>query len=280
MSKLGLIAGGGGLPLEILNACRTADRPVFVVRLKGMADADLTGAEGIDSGLGELGKTIKALKAARCQAVCFAGVVPRPDFAALRPDLRGLAAIPGAIAAAAKGDDALLRYFIHEFEREGFVVEGADQVVGGLTLGEGPLGAHAPSADHGLDIDRAMRAARTLGELDIGQGAVSARGVVLALEAQEGTDAMLSRCAQLPAALRGTPDAPVGVLAKSPKPIQDRRVDLPTIGPATVFAAARAGLAGIVGEAGGLLIIDRPAVIAAADELGLFVLGVPPQGQR
>jgi hypothetical protein len=190
--------------------------------------------------------------------------------------MRGLAALPGAVAAAGRGDDALLRFIVQEFEREGFVVEGADQIVRGLTIAEGPLGAHAPSATHGDDIDRAMRAARALGALDIGQAAVCANGVVLALEAQEGTDAMLRRCAELPSALRGSPGAPAGVLAKAPKPIQDRRVDLPTVGPETVLAAAQAGLAGIVGEAGGLLIVDRASVIAEADALGLFVYGLPP----
>ncbi len=268
------------MPLEILKACQAADRPVFVVRLKGLTDPALAAFEGLDAGMAELGKTFKALKAARCRTVCFAGLAPRPDFAALRPDLRGLAALPGAMAAAGKGDDALLRFVIGEFEREGFRVEGADQVVSDLTLGEGSLGARSPRPADGEDIERAMRAARALGELDVGQGAVCVRGVILALEAQEGTDAMLRRCAQLPAALRGTPEAPAGVLAKAPKPLQDRRIDLPTIGPATVMAAARAGLAGIVGEAGGLLIVDRPAVIEAADELGLFIHGLPPEGSR
>jgi len=122
-----------------------------------------------------------------------------------------------------------------------------------------------------------MAAARAVGRLDIGQAAVSARGLILAVEAQEGTDAMLRRCADLPAALRGTAQAPVGVLAKAPKPNQDRRIDLPTIGVATLIAAARAGLAGVVGEAGALLVVDREAVIRTADELGLFVVGLPPE---
>lgn len=277
MSKLGVIAGGGGLPLELIGACRTAGRPVFVVRLKGAANAALTDYEGLEAGVGEFGKAFKALKQAQCEAVCFVGYFPRPDLAALMPDLRGLAALPGAVAAAAKGDDALLRFVLGEFEREGFAVEGADDVVRSLTLCEGPLGAVAPTERDAVDIDHAMRAARAIGALDIGQAAVSARGLVLGLEAQEGTDALLARCAALPAALRGSPEAPVGVLAKAPKPIQDRRIDLPTIGPATVLGAAKAGLAGIVGEAGGLLIVDRPAVIAAADELGLFVYGLPAQ---
>lgn len=276
MSKLGLIAGAGGLPLEIVRACAAADRPLFVVRLKGLADPILAEQNGVDAGLAELGKMFKALKRAGCDAVCLAGGVPRPDFSALMPDLRGLAALPGAVKAARQGDDALLRFVMTEFEREGFRVEGAHEVVAGLTLGLGALGRHAPSAADQDDIAAAMRAARAIGRLDIGQAVVVARGVVLAVEAQEGTDAMLSRCAHLPAALRGAPGAPAGVLAKAPKPIQDRRVDLPTIGEATVLAAARAGLAGIVGEAGALLVVDRESVVRAADELGLFIVGLSP----
>ena len=277
MTKLGLIAGGGGLPLEIANACRQADRPVFVIRLKGMADPALAAFDGIDSGLAELGKGLKALKKAGCVAVCFAGVVKRPDFAGLVPDLRGLVALPGVIMAARHGDDAMLRFLLGEFEREGFVIEGAHEVGAGLALSEGPLGRIAPRDSHRADIDHALTIARAIGQLDIGQGAVVARGMVLAVEAQEGTDAMLARCADLPAILRGTPSAPVGVLAKTPKPIQERRVDMPTIGVATVMAAAHAGLAGIVGEAGALLVVDRQAVIQRADDLGLFIFGAPPE---
>jgi hypothetical protein len=163
---------------------------------------------------------------------------------------------------------------VHEFEREGFAIEGAHEVGAGLALGEGPLGRVAPSEAHRADIIRALSVARAIGKLDIGQGAVVARGLVLAVEAQEGTDAMLARCAELPVALRGTPEAPMGVLAKAPKPIQERRIDMPTIGVATVTAAAHAGLAGIVGEMGALLVVDRQAVVQRADDLGLFIVGV------
>jgi len=276
MSKLGLIAGGGGLPLEIARACQAVGRPLFVIRLRGFADAAMADFPGVDSGLAELGRTLKALKKEACETVCLAGYVDRPDFAALKPDLRGMAVIPGAIAAARHGDDALLRFLMGEFEREGFVVEGADQIVSGLTIGLGPVGRVAAGEEARVDIDTAIRAARALGALDIGQAAVSARGLVLAVEAAEGTAALLARCVDLPAALRGTAEAPVGVLAKAAKPIQDRRVDLPVIGVETVIAASKAGLAGIVGEAGGLLIIDREAVIKLADELGLFIVGLPP----
>ena len=276
MAKLGLIAGAGGLPVEIVRACEAAERPIFVVRLGGLADPAIKDARGVDAGVAEWGKVFAALKKDGCEQVCFAGHVPRPDFANLKPDLRGLAALPGIIAAARKGDDALLRQIMHEIEKEGFVVQGANEVLGSLTISAGPLGRIAPSQRHRADIDQAIRAARALGELDIGQGVVVANGLVLAVEAQEGTDAMLRRCAELPAELRAGDGAPVGVLAKAVKPNQDRRIDLPAIGPETVMGAARAGLAGIVGETGSLLVIDRAAVIQTADDLGLFVVGVAP----
>jgi DUF1009 family protein len=273
MVKLGLIAGGGALPVEIATHCRRAGRPFFVVRLKGSAGPELARFPGVDVGIAELGKCFKALKRAGCEAVCFAGQVMRPDFRALTPDLRGLRALPGVLAAGRKGDDALLRALLGEFEKEGFTVEGAHEVMGDLTLPPGPLGRIRPGPEHAGDIARALDVARAIGRLDIGQGAVVCEGLVLAVEAQEGTDAMLRRVGELPAAIRGAPEAPRGVLAKAPKPIQETRIDLPTIGLGTIQRAARAGLAGIAGEAHGLIVLDREAVIALADELGLFIVG-------
>jgi DUF1009 family protein len=274
VQKLGLIAGGGSLPVEIAEHCERSGRPLFVIRLKGFAGAGLEPYAGAEVGLAELGKCFKALKRAGCHSVCLAGNVARPDFTALMPDLRGLAALPAAIAAAAKGDDALLRMLVGEFEKEGFAVEGAHEVMDDLSLGEGPLGRVEPSPGSAADIQQAMDVARAIGRLDAGQAAVVCRGLVLGLEAAEGTDALLARVADLPEALRGRPGAAAGVLAKAPKPIQEKRVDLPTIGPATIEGVARAGLAGIVGEAGHLLVLEREAVIALADELGVFILGV------
>ncbi|WP_334164297.1 UDP-2,3-diacylglucosamine diphosphatase [Phenylobacterium sp.] len=277
MRKLGLIAGGGSLPVEIAEHCERSGRPLFVVRLKGFAGGELAPYAGAEVGIAELGKCFKALKRAGCEAVCLAGNVSRPDFAALIPDLRGLTALPAAIAAARKGDDALLRFLVGEFEKEGFAVEGAHEVMDDLGLPPGPLGRCSPPDAAGPDVVRALEVARAIGRLDIGQGAVVCDGLVLAVEAQEGTDAMLARVAELPEAIRGRPGAARGVLAKAPKPIQETRVDMPTIGLATVQAVARAGLAGIVGEAGRLLVLDREAVTALADELGVFILGVEPE---
>jgi DUF1009 family protein len=273
--RLGLIAGGGDLPLQIAQHCQDAGRPLFVVRLRGFADAAMEAFPGAEVGLAEVGRCIRVLKQAQCDSVCLAGNVARPDFSALKPDLRGVAMLPRLILEARKGDDALLRAVLEEFRKEGFAIEGAHEARSDLLLGPGPLGRFRPDATQQADLLRALEIARRVGELDIGQGAVVCDGLVLAVEAQEGTDAMLRRVAEEVApALRGREGARRGVLAKTPKPIQETRVDLPTLGPATVRGAARAGLAGIGGEAGRTLVLEREAVIALADELGLFVVGV------
>jgi DUF1009 family protein len=278
MTKLGLIAGGGGLPISLANHCLSAGRPLFVLRLKGFADHELDDFPGEEVGIAELGRAIRELRSAHCEVVCFAGQVTRPDFGALRPDLRGLAALPGILIAARRGDDALLRCLLREFEKEGFRIEGANEVMGELALPAGLLGRHAPRPQDEADVAKAMDIARAMGGLDIGQGAVVCNGLVLAVEAQEGTDAMLRRVAELPQSVRGTAERPAGALAKAPKPGQEVRVDLPTMGVHTLHGAARAGLAGVAGEAGRVLVLDRDAFIETADALGLFVIGVADDG--
>lgn len=273
MSKLGLIAGGGALPLSVAARCEAEGRPVFVVRLAGFADPHLARYPGVDAGMAEIGRVLSALKKAGCDAVCFAGTVNRPDFKTLKPDFKGMTLLPGIIAEAAKGDDALLRKILSVFEGEGYAIEGADDILGGETLPEGALGAITPTPEQLQDLKKALYVAEKAGELDIGQGAVVCDGLVLAVEAQEGTDAMLARVAGLPADLRGSPAGRKGALVKAPKPIQDLRVDMPVMGSQTIELAAAAGLAGVGGVAGKLILIDHPAIVEAADRLGLFVWG-------
>ncbi|MBA4806780.1 UDP-2,3-diacylglucosamine diphosphatase LpxI [Brevundimonas sp.] len=273
VGKLGLIAGGGDLPAAVAARCDAEGRPIFVVRLAGFADPHLIRWPGAEFGMAQIGAILKALKTEACTTVCLAGIVNRPDFKTLKPDLKGATLLPGIVAAAAKGDDALLRKILAVFEAEGFAVEGADDILGGETLPQGALGAVWPTPEQVSDLKKALHVAEKSGELDIGQGAVVCDGLVLAVEAQEGTDAMLSRVASLPADLRGSAASRKGALGKAPKPIQDLRVDMPVIGPRTVELAAAAGLAGIGGVTGRLILIDRPAIVAAADRLGLFVWG-------
>lgn len=266
--RLGIIAGAGELPKRIAAHATAKGRAVFVLGLRGFADPALidefTGAE---AAMGEIGKGIRLLKDAGCKEVVFAGAIERPDLSALKFDLRGTALIPqlAAAAAAGKGDDALLRVVLNAFEKAGFTVIGADDVLGSLLAPAGPLGSHRPKNVDWADIRVASIAALELGAKDIGQGAIARGGVIIAREAQDGTDAMLGR---LPAS-----KALAGVLVKRPKPQQERRIDLPTIGVRTVEGVARVGLAGIAVEAGAALVIDQTQVAAAADRLGVFVYG-------
>ena len=271
--KLALIAGGGALPVSVAARCEAEGRPVFLIRLAGFADPHLAHYPGIDAGMAEIGKILSAMKKSDCKAVCLAGTVSRPDFKTLKPDFKGAMVLPGIIAAATKGDDALLRKILSLFEAEGYAVEGADDILGGETLPAGALGQVRPTDEQLADLRKALYVAEKSGELDIGQGAVVCDGLVLAVEAQEGTDAMLMRVAGLPADLRGSATARKGALGKAPKPIQDLRVDMPVIGARTVEMAAAAGLAGVGGVAGKLIVIDRSSLIEAADRLGLYVWG-------
>ena len=171
--------------------------------------------------------------------------------------------------ARALGDDGLLSALVRALEDEGFRMVGADDVVSDLLAPQGPLGAVAPEAEAKADIALGIDVALALGALDVGQAVVVQQGLVLGVEAAEGTDALIERCGGLRRA------GPGGVLVKVKKPGQDRRVDLPTIGVSTVTAAAAAGLSGIAVEAGGTLVMDRSAVAETADRVGVFVIGVP-----
>jgi len=272
--KIGLIAGGGGLPLQVAAAAKASDELGAVIALEHFASPqDFPG--GVHLHLGQFGKIIRKLKAANCTHVCFAGIVKRPDFKKVKPDLKAVRHLPKVIQAAARGDDQLLREILSLFENEGFGIISPQDVCADLMIKEGVVGAVSMDESHREDALKACETAAAIGRLDIGQGAVVARGVVLAVEAQEGTDAMLMRLLNLPAELRGTSNSRTGVLAKLVKPTQDIRVDLPTLGPTTVRYAAEAGLAGIVAEAGGAFIMDREETVRLADEMGVFIAGLP-----
>ena len=272
---LGLIAGLGELPVAIAENAVATGQGVYVLRLKGFEEPLLEKFPGSVVGLGEIGAVVDRLKAAGCRDVVFAGNVSRPDFKNLKLDFRGLALLPRVIAEARKGDDALLRVLVNEFEKHGFRVIGSDAAHASLIAPAGLLAGPAPTQTMMDDIRIGAKVAAATGALDIGQGCVVCEGLVLAVEAQEGTDEMLRRCAMLPAAIRGTKDVRRGVLVKRPKPVQERRIDLPTTGVSTIELAAAAGLAGIAIEERGSLMLNRLRMEQRASDLGIFIYGFP-----
>jgi hypothetical protein len=277
VSALGIIAGGGDLPRAVANSAREAGREVFVVALRGSMTEDwAVSFPNQWVSLGEPGRAFKALKDAGAVDILLAGRVDRPKFSELKLDAKGVMVLPRVIAAARQGDDALLRTMVDLFEREGFRAVGVGEAAPGLICGEGPLGRIRPDDDHKTDIAKAFAVVRALGALDVGQAAVVCEGLTLAVEAAEGTDAMIARISSLRPNLRGFPEKKRGVLVKALKPTQDARTDMPVIGVLTVRNAWAVGLAGIALEARASLIVDKRAVAAEADRQGLFVVGVLP----
>lgn len=271
--KLAILAGGGTLPHKVAEACAGAGRPFAIFDVEGSADPDIAARAAGRIAYATLGHTLEILRREGCREIILVGRVGRPDFRALIPDWRAVKILPKIIAAARKGDDALLKAVAAELESEGFRLVGVDDVAAALIAPAGVLGRVQPSEGDLSDIARARALVTALGPFDVGQGAVVCEGLVLAIEAAEGTDAMLTRSAGLPAALRGSAAARRGVLVKLPKPGQERKIDLPTIGLPTIEGAAAAGLKGIAIEAGGALILDRSHLIERADAHGLFVYG-------
>ena len=267
---LGIIAGGGRLPGLLVQACKTRARPYLVVGLEGHAD-DLPEPPALWARLGDAGKMFRALHEAKVTAVVMAGKVQRPDLRDLKPDWRTIRflARTGIRAFTRKekvGDDRLLRSVIDEIEREGLSVIGVDSILSDLLVPNGPLTENAPTEHDQPDIQAGIDAARALGAADIGQAVVVQNGAVLAAEDAAGTDYLIHRGGDL------KQDGSGPILIKVSKPQQDRRADLPTVGPETVEACLAAGFRGIAIEAGGTLVMNRADLCARADGAGLWVV--------
>ena len=263
-----MIAGGGMMPVEIIKHCNGSGKEIFVVGIEPYAkEEELKDAPHILAKIAEIGKILKAMTKNSVHDIVLAGGIKRPSFKELIPDWEG-AKFMARLAIKKMSDDDMLRAVIGEIEQYGFKVIGIEEVVPEMMFSEGIYGKVKPSADDMDDIQRGITVAKALGAVDVGQSAVVQEGMVLAVEAIEGTDMMLSRAA----AVKKTGKAPV--IVKVLKPGQDTRVDIPTIGLQTIEQLKKYGIKGIAVEAGGILLIEREAVVKMADEAGIFIIGM------
>jgi DUF1009 family protein len=270
--RLGIIAGGGELPAKVASAARAAGRGVYIVGLEGFADPAILAPWPHEiRRLGAASRIIAALRENGCQDLVMIGPVRRPSLLDLRPDAEGAKLLARVGRAAFAGDDGLLAAVIRVLTEEGFRVIGMHEILREAVAPAGVLTQAKPDAQAMADVNRGIHVTRLLGSADVGQGCVVQQGLVLAVEAIEGTDAMLARAG----ALRR--DGIGGVLVKLVKPGQDKRADLPTIGPDTVRNAAGAGLRGVAFEANATILAEREACLAVADAAGLFLLGLDPE---
>lgn len=275
--RVGIVAGGGAFPGEIADAAKAAGHDVFVLMINGFADPSLTRFPHASADIVDPERVFSSLRAARVEKVVFAGGVRRPAASTLF-----------ALATSAKkreivrrliggGDDHLLRAVVAMFEEEGFSVTAPETVAPGILAAAGQ-GASCPVPDGAFDdLARAQDLLAALSPFDVGQGCILHGGQVLAVEGPEGTDQMLERVARMRRRFRfGRPRETGGILVKAPKRGQERRVDLPAIGPRTFANAARAGLSAVCVAAGAVIIVDRKATLAAADKHGIALYGFAP----
>jgi DUF1009 family protein len=277
---IGIICGGGSIPLAVASAVQARGRRVMLFPLHGYADA---GAEKFPHRwvhLGAVGKLLAALREAGCREVVLIGSLVRPRPWHVRFDLTTLMLVPRLLPMFRGGDDRLLKGVAELFEERGFRIVGAHEVAPEILMPAGIAGAHRPRADEREDIRFGFELLRAIGPYDVGQAAAVANLHVLAVEAAEGTAGLLARVAEMRRNGRLKLPARAGVLVKAPKPGQDRRFDLPAIGPDTVAQAKAAGLAGIAVEAGSTVVADPGGLARAADKAGLFVVGVPAAGRK
>ncbi|WP_027486284.1 LpxI family protein [Allorhizobium undicola] len=273
--RLAIIAGSGMLPVYVAEAARAAGEDPVILPLMHEADQRWDGFESAPMSVGDVAGLARIIKNFRIDRVVMSGGVrKRPAFREIHMNLAFLRKLPHAIRTLLSGgDDAVLKMVIGLIESQGCQVIGAHEIAPQLLAQYGPLGAATPTGDDGRDIERAAEAAAILGSLDVGQGAVSVGGRIVALEGVEGTDRMLARVAELREEGRISARRK-GVLVKLCKPQQDIRADLPAIGLSTVENAARAGLAGVAVQAGRALLLQREETLQRADALGIFICGI------
>lgn len=276
---LAIICGGGTLPFTVAEAASKRGRKVFIYALSGWADPERVKAYPHQFGaVGQLGRFRRFARDAGCRDVVCIGSLIRPAFSQLRFDLATLAVAPQIFAAFRGGDNHLLSGVGRILENEGFRLLGAHEVAPEILMKEGRLGGIVPTTDDAADIAYGFDVLRATGRFDIGQAVVVANRNVLALEASEGTDLMLARVADLRERGRIRTRLGRGVLVKAPKAGQDRRFDLPSIGPDTIRSVARAGLGGVAVVADLTIVAEPQALSDAADKAKIFVTGVRDGG--
>jgi hypothetical protein len=274
-TPLAIICGGGSFPMAVAEAVLQSGRRPVMFGIKGWAEASTVQRYAHHwIALGQLGRILRLARLDGCREAIFIGALLRPPLAKIRLDWPTIRIIPRLLRAARGGDDQLLKGVAEIFERGGLRIVGLETVAPKILVPLGVLTRCQPTDRDRADIARALKLIAALGPFDVGQAAIVADGHVLSVEGAEGTDNMLARINEMRGQDRVTARLGTGVLVKSPKPGQDRRFDLPAIGPLTVENVARAGLAGLAVTAGSTLIATPMEVIAAADRANIFLAGV------
>jgi DUF1009 family protein len=282
VGPLGIVCGAGTFPIAVAEAVQRRGRPVVLLALRGFADPGVERFPHEWMPFGAFGTSVRLARKHGVRDLVVIGSVHRPRLKDFRLDWTTLKLLPRLARLYRGGDDYLLSGVGDILHDHGFRLVGVHEVTPELLVPAGVLGAHRPSPEDEADIALGFDLLRTLGPFDVGQAVAISTRRVLGVEAAEGTAGLLARLAKLRKSGRLKLPARAGVLVKAPKPGQNRQIDLPAIGAETVAQAAAAGLRGIAVEAGGTIVPDAAAMVRAADQAELFLLGVPAreEGRR
>jgi DUF1009 family protein len=266
---LGIVAGRGQFPVLVARGARAMGRSVAMVGFAGHTDPSIAGEADAFAmlRLGQVNKVIAFMHEHGVQELCFAGAISKPKALDLRPDFK---AVKILFSLRGKGDDALLKAVAAELAKENLAVISPVPFAPCLRAPEGVQTRRGPSPEEWDDIRFAWPIARTLGAMDIGQCIVVRSGVVVAVEAIEGTDAALERGGFLGG--KGC------VALKIFKPGQDERMDQPAVGPQTIRVMAKRGYACLAYQAKDALFFDIEEAVRLADAADIAIVGVHPEG--
>ncbi len=262
--KLGIIAGGGDLPLEIIKTVKKDGIIPFVITLKSYADSNLYKNEKLaELSLGQVGMAIEYFEKNHVTHICFAGSVKRPNLFSVTPDFQGAILLSKILACKILGDDNLLKLVINFFENKGFKIISANELLGKEINKTGVISETSPTKDNLNDIKIGINALEKLDELDVGQAVIVSNGRILSIEGAEGTDQLIKRTKDY----TQNQDA---VLVKLPKKSQDKRIDMPTIGPVTIQELVKAGIKGIA-ISPEVIILSQKETIAKANSKAIYI---------
>ena len=269
LDRLGIIAGAGTLPAYLTSICEEKNIQPYIIGFRGQTDPKLMDNNPhLWTGIGSAGKILQFFKSNNVKDLVLIGAVKRPKFHDIKPDLKAMQILT-RIGFSSLGDNDLLTALRKEFEKEGFNIHGIHSFCDQLLVKDGIIGTIEPQQEDQTSIEVGIAKSQEIGALDIGQSVIVQNGVILGVEDENGTDALIRKCESLQKKGRG------GILVKTCKPQQDKDLDLPTIGVETIINAHKAGLSGIAVQADNVIIVDPKNVAKYADKYKIFVIGVP-----
>jgi DUF1009 family protein len=265
-ANLGIIAGGGLLPSEIASLHQNLGGKVFIAALEGEADiSSITSYPYKQFPMGSVGALLEYFVENNVKEIIIIGGITRPDLKSIKVDVMGSLLIAKILKEKFLGDDTVLKIISNFIESKGFKVISPTKL---LELSD-YAGFHktnsSPSNQDKIDIELGVKTLKSLSNLDIGQSIIVSDSYVLGIEAAEGTDNLIRRCELLRKTNKG------GVLVKMAKSDQDMRLDLPTVGPDTIFYLAKHGYNGLAIEKAGVIIVKPTETIILLYKSGLFI---------